>query len=284
MRSSGPRGSSFRQYSNGQFLNVSQMMTTAREAASAAGDILSRYFRDGFGVRSKGPSDLVTDADVAAEQCIAEVIAAQLPDHHVLAEESHKSATDVEHLWVVDPLDGTTNFAHGIPHFAVSIAYCHHGTVQCGVVFNPIRGDWYTAERGQGAFHNDQPLRATRSTSLSEVLVGTGFYYDRGQMMEATLAAIRDCFLGHIHGIRRFGTASLDLAQVASGHFGGYFEFELNAWDFAAGQLLVQEAGGIASDCHGNPLPLGKSSVMAAGPDLHQELLQITSQHVPKSP
>lgn len=258
---------------------MQHILTTARRAAEAAGEVLSQSFRQGFSVRSKAPGDLVTDADLAAEACIAEIISAEFPHHHILGEEQHHSAIDVEHLWIVDPLDGTTNFAHGIPHFAVSIAYCRNGDLQCGVIFNPIRNDCYIAERGGGAFHNDRQIHTGQGRTMSDVLIGVGFYYDRGVMMEATLSAIRDCFHGGIHGIRRFGTASLDMAQVACGQFGGYFEYELNPWDFAAGRLLVEEAGGIVSTCTGSPLPLARSSVLAAGPDIHKPLLAITSQH-----
>jgi myo-inositol-1(or 4)-monophosphatase len=259
---------------------MNPIMLTAREAALQAGHILQSYFRDGFSVRSKATADLVTDADVAAEQKIAEIILDGFPDHCLLGEESHSSPVDVEHLWVVDPLDGTTNFAHGIPHFAVSIAYYHQGVAQCGVIWNPVRDDWYTCERGGGAFHNEQPIQVSTAASMAESLIGVGFYYDRGAMMEATLAAIRDCFHSQIHGIRRCGTASLDLAHVASGLFGGYFEYDLSPWDFAAGRLLVEEAGGSVVTCGGQPLPLARSSVLATAPAIHDELLTITSRHM----
>ena len=138
----------------------------------------------------------------------------------MLGEESHREDITSEHLWIIDPLDGTNNFSHKIPHFAVSVAYYHRGRPSCGVIHNPLRNDWYTAARGRGALYNERPVSVAESTRLDEVLVGVGFYYDRGRMMEATLAAIQELFRNNIHGIRRFGTASLDLCQVGTGQFG----------------------------------------------------------------
>ena len=252
------------------------VLTVAREAAEAAGRILEDYFHNGVVMRTKSASvDLVSDADVNAERAVANVIRQHFPDHSILGEEENSDSVDSEHLWIIDPLDGTTNFAHGIPHFAVSIAYYHLGAAQVGVVFNPIRGDWYTAQKDDGAFHNDRPLQVTTSECLDEVVVGTGFYYDRGATMEATLASIDRLFKQQIHGIRRFGTASLDLAMVAAGQFGAYFEFQLSPWDFAAGRLLVEEAGGVATTCKGEPLPLQKTSMLAANPALHASILPL---------
>ena len=252
----------------------------ATTAAREAGTLLSRFFHDGFTVRNKGVADFVTDADVAAERRIVEVIHAAFPDHEVLGEEENAGSIEAEHLWVIDPLDGTTNFTHHIPHFAVSIAYLHGGQTECGVIWNPIREDLYTARRGNGAMHNGNPIHVGSQQRMDEVLIGTGFYYDRGAMMEATLAAIGDCFRKQIHGIRRFGTASLDLAHVASGLYGAYFEYQLSPWDFAAGQLLVEEAGGKVTSCDGGPLPLTKTSVLASNGVLHAHMLPIVSRHL----
>jgi myo-inositol-1(or 4)-monophosphatase len=258
---------------------LEQILNTARAAATAAGDLLKEYFERGFEVRAKAPADLVTTADLAAERRIAELIGEEFPAHAILGEEEHSGDTAAEYLWVVDPLDGTTNFAHGIPHFAVSIACLHNGRAVAGVISNPIRGDWYEVIRGGGAFHNGQRLEVGRQQQLSEVLIATGFYYDRGAMMEATLSAIRDVFRQNIHGIRRFGTASLDLAQVAGGQFGGFFEYLLSPWDFAAGALLVEEAGGRVTTCQGSTLPLAKTSLLASNGVLHEALLEIVKRH-----
>lgn len=249
-------------------------------AAREAGAILFRYFNEGFSIRTKGIADLVTDADVAAERRIVEIIRDAFPDHAVLGEEENAGDSRAEHLWVIDPLDGTTNFAHHIPHFAVSIAYLYRGQAECGVVWNPIREDLYIAQKGHGVTHNGKPIRVGPQKSMSESLIGTGFYYDRGAMMEATLAAIGDCFRQQIHGIRRFGTASLDMAHVATGLYGAFFEYQLSAWDFAAGKLIVEEAGGKVTTCNGLTPQIGKTSILASNGHIHAELLAIVSRHL----
>ena len=254
---------------------------TALHAARTGGEVLMKYFRQGVSMRHKGPVDLVSDADVESEHAIADVIRQTYPDHRLLGEEGLSAGTSAEHLWVIDPLDGTTNFAHDIPHFAVSLGYYHNGVAQQAVIFNPARNDIYTAERGRGAFHNERTLSVSTADSMNEVLIGVGFYYDRGSMMEATLAAVKDCFGHQIRGIRRMGTASLDLAQVASGQYGAFFEYQLSAWDFAAGRLLVEEAGGHITTCHGAELPLEKTSVLACSRQLHETVCEITSRHHP---
>jgi len=261
-------------------------LKTAGEAARAGGEVLMKYFRTGVIASHKNDTEtynLVSIADVEAERAIVDVIRRAFPDHAVLGEESHHDDANSEHLWVVDPLDGTTNFIHGIPHFAVSIAYYHQGKPKCGVVFNPSRDDWYEATAGGGAFHNGQPASVCQSETLDKVLVGVGFYYDRGEMMEATLAAVRDLFYAQIHGIRRFGTAALDLAQVGCGLFGAYFEYQLSPWDFAAGVLFVEEAGGCATTALGKPLPLRKTDVLASNKLLHDRVQRIVGPHLPES-
>ena len=252
---------------------------TALRAAQVGGEVLMKYFRQGVAMRHKGSVDLVSDADVESERAIAEVILQAFPEHSILGEEERTAAISAEHLWIIDPLDGTTNFAHDISHFAVSIAYYHNGIAQQAVVFNPARDDWYTAERGQGAVCNGRPIKVSPASSMNNVLVGVGFYYDRGAMMEATLAAVKECFRHEIRGIRRMGTASLDLAQVAAGHYGAYFEYQLSAWDFAAGRLLVEEAGGRMATCSGSDLPLQTTSVLACNANLYETICEITSRH-----
>ena len=257
-----------------------KQLEVAQHAAQVGGAVLSKYFRQSFDVRMKQACDLVTTADVEAEHAIADVIRAAFPDDAILGEESYSSDVSAERLWVVDPLDGTTNFAHGIPHFAVSIGYYEGGEAVCGVVLNPARDDVYHAVRGEGAFGNGERLQVADHQSLSESLVGVGFYYDRGAMMRATLDSIADLFGQQIHGIRRFGTASLDLAQVASGMFGAFFEYELSPWDFAAGRLLVEEAGGRINTCRGEALPLAKTSVLASNGILHDSVQSIVERHL----
>jgi len=256
-------------------------LEVAEQAARAGGAIVARYFREGIAMRNKDVANLVSDADIEAERAIVEVIRGHFPGHEVLAEETHPGDASAADLWVVDPLDGTNNFAHRIPHFAVSIAYCRCGRPECGVIYNPVRDDWCRVVRGQGAFFGADQARVGQHTRLDEVLVGVGFYYDRGAMMEATLAAIGDLKRRSIHGIRRFGTASLDLCMVGLGMFGAYFEYELSPWDFAAGALFVEEAGGRVTSARGGPLPLERTSLLASNGTLHQPVLEIVRTHHP---
>jgi myo-inositol-1(or 4)-monophosphatase len=263
-----------------------QELDVAQQAAKAGGEILAGYFGQGVEMRTKRDCDFVSDADVESERAIIDVIRSAFPDHAILGEEGQATNdsdvdTSSEFLWVIDPLDGTTNFAHDIPHFAVSIGFYWKGQPVLGVIFNPARRDWFHAVRDEGAFANGNKVTVADHSSLSESLVGVGFYYDRGAMMEATLASIRDLFQQKIHGIRRFGTASLDLCKVGCGQYGAFFEYELSPWDFAAGRLFVEEAGGRVTNCRGDELPLAKSSVLASNGNLHESILEIVSGNLP---
>lgn len=253
-------------------------MATARLAARAAGRLILKHYRSGAVMRAKSPEEtfnLVSDADLEAERAIVEIIRRQHPQHQIVAEEKQKDDIDAEHVWIVDPLDGTNNFAHALPVFAVSIAYYRGGRPYCGLVYNPVTDDWCETAAGMGAFRNGKRARVAAHAALEQSLVGVGFYYDRGKMMEATLAAIADLFRARIHGIRRFGAASLDLVNVGVGAFGGFFEYELHPWDFAAGRLFVEEAGGRVTTCTGGPPPLKKTSVLATNGLLHEAILEI---------
>ena len=257
-------------------------LTVALRAAREAGEVLLRHLRDGTATRSKDVANLVTDADLEAERTIVSAIEGAFPGHAILGEEEAKRGEiDAQDLWIVDPLDGTNNFAHGLPHFAVSIAYYRDGRAECGVVLNPVRDDLYTAVRGLGAFHNGVSAHVADHRRLDESLVGVGFYYDRGAMMEATLRAVGDLFRAEIHGIRRFGTAALDLCMVGSGQFGAFFEYQLSPWDFAAARLFIEEAGGRITDGHGRPLPLSVTSLIASNGPLHEATLEIVRRHHP---
>ena len=268
-------------------MTVNSFLTAATEAARIGGRILMRYFRDGVLIRDKSDGggktyDLVSDADIDSERAIGEFLRAQYPDHELLGEEDLVGDADAEHLWIIDPLDGTNNFAHQLPHFAVSIAYYHRGVAMVGAILNPARDELFTAVRGEGAFCNGDRVAVDESESLSRTLIGCGFYYDRGAMMRSTLAAIEEFFGNDIHGIRRFGTAALDLCQVGCGQFGGFFEYQLSPWDFAAGALFVEEAGGKVTDATGNALSIETSSIVASNTRLHDAMIDITSRHHPK--
>jgi myo-inositol-1(or 4)-monophosphatase len=259
-------------------------LEVAEEAVRAASAILERYFREGVVMRSKEVSNLVSDADIEAERAVVAVIKREFPRHEVLAEEVHQGDVTAEDLWVIDPLDGTNNFAHRVPHFAVSVAYYHNGEPVCGIVANPIRDEWHVATRGGGAFFNGERVRTGDQIHLSEVLIGVGFYYDRGDRMEATLRALGEMKRRQVHGIRRFGTASLDLCMVGMGQLGASFEYELSPWDFAAGRLFVEEAGGRVTTCRGEPARLGQTSILASNGLIHDEVLEVVLRHHPGGP
>jgi myo-inositol-1(or 4)-monophosphatase len=255
------------------------------EIANAAAEAGAARLMESFGrdqtVRAKAGVDLVSDADLASERIIVDLLRRECPGDEILGEEGHPADVAAPRLWVVDPLDGTTNYAHGIPHFAVSIAFYEGGRPQCGIILNPARQDRFTVIAGGGAWHNGRRVQVSPAERLDQVLIGVGFYYDRGAMMEATLAAIHDCFQQQIHGIRRFGTAALDLCHVGVGYYGAFFEYQLSPWDFAAGRLFVEEAGGRVTTGRGEPLPLQKSSVCASNGRLHEAVLAIVAARHP---
>jgi len=259
----------------------SEFLSVARRAALRGGEIVASYFRKEVEIRGKQSFELVTDADLKSESEIVATIRNSFPDHAILGEEGTTAALDSEHLWIVDPLDGTNNFAHGIDFFAISIAYYRAGQPMIGVVYRPIPEHWWWAQAGCGAFEDGKRLAVSSSERLDQILIGVGFFYDRGAMMEATLRAIGDLFRQKIHGIRRFGAASLDLCLVASGSFGAFFEYELAPWDFAAGRLIVTEAGGVATDARGLKLPLSRSSILASNGKVHEAAREIIALHHP---
>ena len=262
------------------------LLQTAIDAADVGAEILMQYFHNGVQMRDKSGAggkayDLVSDADLDSEKAIAEFLLQRFPDHELLGEEDLKGDIGGEHLWIIDPLDGTSNFAHRVPYFAVSIAYYHRGQPTVGVVLNPVSGERFTAERGHGAHRNGIPVSVCQDRSLGEALIGCGIYYDRGPMVTSTLAAIDELFANDIHGIRRFGAAALDLCKVGCGQLGGFFEYYLSPWDFAAGGLFVQEAGGQISSAKGQPLAIEPSSVAASNGHLHGAIIDIAARHHP---
>ena len=265
------------------------ILKIAIAAASAGGAVTRKYFADLSSAQISNKSvaekdeGLVTKADIESERAIIALIRDTFPDHQFLAEEEHGAGAkddpnDAEHLWIIDPLDGTNNFANGMPHYAVSVACYKFGKPHCGVVLAPETNDQYVALAGQGAWHNDRRVGVNSQPELTEAMIGVGFYYDRGAMMKATLGAIEELFGMNIIGIRRMGTASLDLVFVGLGRFGGYFEFTLSPWDFAAGRLFVEEAGGKITTCNGMNLPIDKSSVLATNGLLHESLQNIVKK------
>ena len=266
-------------------MTESPELTTAVDAATAGSKIVSNHFANlaSAGIENKNTDEkyqgIVTQADLDSENAIVAEIRKVFPDHAFLAEERHSDAKDSEHLWIIDPLDGTNNFAHGIPHFAVSVAYYRHGKPFCGVILNPSTSDVFITQRGRGAWWNRNRASVNQHASFPETMIAVGFYYDRGAMMRATLEAIEAFFQKNIHGIRRFGTAALDIVQVGLGRFGGYFEYQLSPWDFAAARLFLEESGGKITTCSGDDLPLETTSVLATNSRLHEPMLEIVNRY-----
>ncbi len=247
----------------------------AQEAARKAGKIILEL-QGPTSFSEKTESNLVTEADLAAQETIIKMIREHFPGDSIIAEEQDISANiDDADLWIIDPLDGTNNFAHSIPHFCISIAYARSGRVMTGVIFDPVRDEMFTALKGRGAFLNRKHIGVSRAGTLQKAIIATGFYYDRGLIMRKTLNNIKTLFEANIHGIRRFGSAALDLCWVACGRFDAYFEYTLSTWDFAAGMLIVEEAGGTCTDQKGGRLDLNSTGIIASNDKFHNELLRI---------
>jgi myo-inositol-1(or 4)-monophosphatase len=252
------------------------MLTTAVKAARRAGNIINRGARDLdlLTVTVKGPKDFVSEVDREAERAIVETIHAAYPDHAILAEEgtSRDRNLDAEHVWIIDPLDGTTNFLHGFPQYCVSIALAHRGQVTQAVIYDPCRNDLFTATRGRGAFLNDHRIRVSRRAHLRDCLIGTGFPFRDGSYLDTYLKMMKT-MIESTAGLRRPGAAALDLAYVAAGFYDGFWEVGLNAWDVAAGSLLVLEAGGLIGDLAGNGDYLHGGQVIAANPKIFAQMV-----------
>jgi myo-inositol-1(or 4)-monophosphatase len=250
-----------------------RLREVAVRAAVAAGQVLRQHFGRPQQVEHKGEIDLVTALDRRAEALIAEHVRAAFPDHAILAEEGTTGGASAEHRWLVDPLDGTTNYAHGYPVFAVSVAYERAGRVVLGVVYDPLREELFLAEAGQGATLNGRPIRVSPTAELSQSLLATGFPYDRALFP----AALRrwEALSYRAQAIRRGGSAALDLCCVAAGRLAGYWERPVQPWDLAAGALLVTEAGGQLSSLAGGPPDLYSGELVATNGRLHAELLAI---------
>ena len=251
-------------------------LATAVEGALACGRIHRQYFRSGLAVHKKGRIDLVTAADLAAEELFRELIASRFPSHAVIGEEAAPAPELRERpvQWIIDPVDGTTNFAHGLALFSVSIALRIDGVLQAGVVYDPIAEELFTAERGFGARLNGQPLRVSGATALVDGVLCTGFPYtvreERRRQVDVFAA-----FLDEARAVRRLGSAALDLAYVAAGRLDGFWEERLQPWDMAAGVLLVEEAGGTVTDMDGGPLDVFAGHVIATNGPLHDPMRSV---------
>jgi myo-inositol-1(or 4)-monophosphatase len=256
------------------------MLNTAIKAARRAGSVINRASLDidQIKVSVKQQNDFVTEVDRAAENTIIDTLREVYPNHAILAEESGDTAGDSEFQWIIDPLDGTTNFIHGFPQYAVSIALAHKGVLAHAVVYDTNRNELFTASKGAGAFLNDKRIRVSKRTKIEEALLGTGFPYRMFEHIDTYLAIFKE-MTRRCAGVRRPGAASLDLAYVAAGRLDGFWEFGLSPWDMAAGALLIQEAGGLVSDLSGDGNYLKTGNIVGGNPKVFNQLLQAIQPH-----
>jgi myo-inositol-1(or 4)-monophosphatase len=259
------------------------MLNIAVKAARRAGQIINRASLDvgHLTIGVKQQSDFVTEVDRAAEAVIIETLREAYPHHAILAEESGATAGskgETEYQWIIDPLDGTTNFIHGFPQYSVSIGLTQKGIMQHAVVFDPTKNELFTASKGAGAYLNDKRIRVSKRAKLAEALIGTGFPFRMFDHVEAYLAIFRE-LTQKTAGLRRPGSAAIDLAWVACGRTDGFWEFGLSPWDMAAGTLLITEAGGLVSDLAGEPNYLATGNVVAGNPKVFAQLLQVIDGH-----
>lgn len=257
------------------------MLNTAVKAARKAASIINRasFDLEKISVTSKQQNDFVTEVDKAAEQAIIDILLTAYPSHAVLAEESGASTNlneKSEFVWIIDPLDGTTNFIHGFPQYAVSIALQQKGVTTQAVIYDPVHNDLFTASKGSGAFLNNKRLRVSKTDRLSQALIGTGFAWrDKDPKQMANFLKMFEIMTMHCHGLRRPGAASLDLAYVAAGRYDGFFERNLDIWDIAAGVLMIKEAGGLVSDFSGEQTHLEKGDIIAGNPRIFSQMLRL---------
>jgi myo-inositol-1(or 4)-monophosphatase len=255
------------------------MLNTAVKAARKAGTLIHRasFDIDKLNVRRKGQNDFVSEVDEAAEEAIVSILREAYPSHGILAEESGKQRADAEYVWVIDPLDGTTNFLHGFPQYCISIGLLHKGKPTQAVVYDPNRNELFTASKGVGAYLNDRRIRVTKTDRLEDALMATGFPFREVGHLDQYLRMFKNVTLA-TSGIRRPGAAALDLAWVACGRVDGFWEIGLSPWDMAAGALLVREAGGLIGDLEGNDGFLESGRVVATNAKLFAAMLKLLHQ------
>ncbi|MGL6268355.1 MAG: inositol monophosphatase family protein [Chitinophagaceae bacterium] len=249
------------------------LKNTLKKAAREAGQLMKERFNSGFSVDTKdGVNDLVTEVDHASEKLIMEIIRSAFPDHFILSEEVGEIKMDSAYKWIIDPIDGTVNYANGIPICCVSIGVEHQGKMILGAVFNPFMEEFFFAERGAGAFLNEQRIRVSDKDNVSHSCLVTGFPYTYLEMTNGPLEVFGR-FIRKGIPVRRLGSAAIDLCWVAAGRFDGFYEHKLNPWDSAAGFLLVEEAGGKVTDFEGNPYSPYQPHIVATNGKIHDELL-----------
>lgn len=261
------------------------MLNTAIKAARRAGGIITLAAQnlDLLHVSRKAHSDFVSEVDSKAEDTIINILLEAYPNHSILAEESGATGDQnkSEYQWIIDPLDGTTNFLHGFPQYSVSIALKHRGVLTQAVVYDPAGNELFTASRGRGAYLNDHRLRVSKCNQFSESLIGTGLPFRVFTHMDTYLAMLKD-IIPRVAGIRRPGSAALDLAYVAAGRYDGFWELQLAPWDIAAGCLLITEAGGLVGDLEGNDTYMESGNIIAGNPKIFGQLIQVIAPHLTK--
>jgi myo-inositol-1(or 4)-monophosphatase len=259
------------------------MLNTAVKAARRAGNIINRAAQnlDILTITQKTANEFVSEVDREAEQAIIKILLGAYPNHSILAEESGAAGAS-EYQWIIDPLDGTTNFLHGFPQYGVSIGLMHKGVLTQAVVYDPTRNDLFTASRGCGAYLNDRRIRVSKRRQLDQSLIGTGFPFREFTLADDYLSIFRD-MIRNTAGLRRAGSAALDLSYVAAGRLDGFWEFGLKPWDMAAGVLLITEAGGLVSDPEGNDTYMESGNLVCGNPKIFTQLLRTVSSHLNKS-
>ncbi|MCA9470626.1 MAG: inositol monophosphatase [Nitrospirales bacterium] len=259
-------------------IELNELSKTAIEAAQLGGSILTDYAKKGFEIEKKSDINLLTEADLASERVIVEKIRTTFPSHQILAEEKGlQTHSENPYKWIIDPLDGTTNFAHGFPMYNVSIGVEYEGAIVVGVVFDPTRNELFVAQKGQGSTLNNVPIHVSATALLSEALLVTGFAYDIHTVADNNLKEFC-AFSLRARGMRRTGTAAIDLCYIACGRFDGFWELKLNPWDTAAGKLIVQEAGGQVTNYQGEPYSIYGQDLIASNGLIHQEMVGLLQE------
>lgn len=253
------------------------MLSVAAETAREAGKMLFEHLRKEFRISKKGRIDLVTEMDLRSERMIVDRIRSEFPDHQILAEEEGRRGGPSPYQWVIDPLDGTTNYTNGYRFFAVSIGLEFQGKILLGVVYDPVTDELFSAERGQGAYLNGEPIRVSDENLLVDSLLGTGFSYNQPEIQLNLDYFGR--FVMHARAVRRDGSASLDLCYVACGRFDGMWELTLKPWDVAAGKVIIEEAGGLVTGFDGKPCTIYDGEILASNGKIHQQMIDVLRRH-----
>jgi myo-inositol-1(or 4)-monophosphatase len=255
-------------------MNMDLIKRTAIKAAFESGRILQSHFGNLLDIRKKGAVDLVTQADTASEAAIIKIIRQTFPNHSILAEESGFDQGDATHQWIIDPLDGTVNFAHQVPIFSISIAFARNRIPEMGVVLNPVSGELFTAVNGEGAFLNDRPIHVSHTTTVGDSLLATGFPYNLRSVFDTVTQRLTTC-LRAARGIRRLGSAAIDLCALSCGRFDGFWEQYLHPWDTAAALVIARESGAMVTDFDNNPFQIEHKEILATNGLIHDEMLSL---------